>query len=164
MTGPILVGSILYNADDMVADMVFRRINGAEQPFVNFKALGVVRDGKLLGGAVFSNARSHRGRIFDIEVSVAFDHPGWCTRAILRDLFTYPFVQMGCARMTGIVARSNKPSRRLLKGLGFKEEGVIELGWDGARDAIVYGLRRDRCRWLREPHGQQENTRSAAAA
>lgn len=146
-----LVGSVLFGADSIVADFVAARIPHVNGSFGDHVALGVVRNGKLIGGVVYHNYRR-----CDICVSIAFDSPAWAFPATLRLLFAYPFRQLGCARITCLIARRNKASRRLCEGLGFRLEGVMRKGADGHQDACLYGLLEDECRWLRRnPNGKE---------
>jgi RimJ/RimL family protein N-acetyltransferase len=140
-----LIGSVLYGADEQVAAMVAERIPAVRgKGFGECTALGVVRGGELVGGVVFTMFQGH-----DIAVSLAFDTPRWVSRATLRELFSYPFGQLPCARITALIGRKNKPSRRLCEGLGFELEGVMRKGLDGKEDLMVYGLLREKCRWLK---------------
>jgi RimJ/RimL family protein N-acetyltransferase len=158
-----MVGSVLFGADDYVAEFVRQRIpqlrGGAFGPFT---ALGIWRHNRLIGGVVY-----HHYIGFDIQVSIAFDRADWALPSTLRTLFYYPFVEIGCVRMTAITARNNKRSRRLLegdgkrRGLGFKLEGIGRKAFDGVQDAACYSLLRDECRFLRKIDGQA-NTYAAA--
>lgn len=139
---PYTFGSVLYNADEFVATYVASRIPNAR--FNQYVALGVVRRGQFIGGAVFHNYLGH-----SIEVAIAFDRPDWSYPGTLRQLFSYPFNELGCVRMNAVISRKNKRSRRFVKGLGFKEEGIARKGFDGVDDAVIYGMLRDECKFLR---------------
>lgn len=140
-----IVGSVLYGADAQVAALVASRIpHVGEKGFGDCTALGVVRDGRIVGGVVFSMFQGH-----DIHANLAFDTPRWASRAVIRDLFSYPFGQLGCSRITALIGRKNKASRRLCEGLGFELEGVMRKGLDGREDLIIYGMLREKCRWLK---------------
>ena len=121
-------------------------------------AIGVERGGVLIAGAVFHNYRRH-----DIEVSFASDDPRWARRATIRAILRYPFVQLGCTRLTALIARDNARAARLLQGLGFKREGVLRRAYDGTADALVYGMLREECHWLEDIHGKEHTKRTAAA-
>jgi hypothetical protein len=54
-SSPVIVGSILIGADEMVSAMVAARIPHVS--FDRYTALGVVRRGALIGGAVYHNYR-----------------------------------------------------------------------------------------------------------
>lgn len=141
-----MVGPVLFGADDLVAAFVKARI--PEVGEIGFgagaKALGVVRDGALLGGVVYNHFSGH-----DIQASYAFDSPKWATPGVLKVLFGYPFNQLECVRMTALVSRKNKHARDMLLRLGFKLEGVHRKAADGRVDAMSYGLLKTECRWIK---------------
>jgi hypothetical protein len=156
---PAVVGSILIGADELVGEMVRSRIphmRGATWGACT--ALGVVRRGVLVGGVVYHNYRG-----FDIQMSCAFDQVGWALPGTVRALFTYPFDDLKVARVTSVVGRRNKKSKKLVTDLGFRLEGVAIKGLDGHEDAFVFGLLKENCKWLRINHGQKL-THTASAA
>jgi RimJ/RimL family protein N-acetyltransferase len=143
---PGVVGSVLFGADDVVASFVKSRLPPSTR-FRDYAALGVVRDGVLCGGVVYHNyCELEHGSV--IEASYAFDTARWAFPATLRTLFAYPFVQLGCARMTAIVAKGNKRSRRFVEGVGFHLEGVHPRAMDGKQTALSYGMLKEQCRWI----------------
>lgn len=110
-----------------------------EMPFE--VAASVSSKGMILGSVLYTNYRCG-----SIEMTQA-GTPGWLTRENLRVLFSYPFEQLGCRRVTGIVHRKNKHARQINERLGFKLEGISRHGFpDG--DACIYGLIRKDCRWI----------------
>lgn len=143
MAGEILDG-VLYGADHVVRTFVAARVPG-EPDFGAGTALGVVRRGKLVAGVVYHSYRGH-----DIEVSCAADDPRWAARRALRRLFSYPFRQLGCARITALTGDANLRTQRFLEGLGFRREGFHPLALDGREDLVSYGMRSDDCRWLKD--------------
>jgi RimJ/RimL family protein N-acetyltransferase len=143
---PEVVGSVLFGADELVAALVKSRLSPSTR-FRDYAALGVVRDGVLCGGVVYHNyCVLEHGSV--IEASFAFDNPRWAFPATLRTLFAYPFGQLGCDRMTAIVAKGNKRSRKMVEGLGFKLEGVHPRAMDGRQTALSYGILKEDCRWI----------------
>jgi hypothetical protein len=146
---PVVIEGLLYNADEMVAEFVAARVPHMQgRPFGKHVAIGVIRKESLVGGVVFHNMRVFNGKPFDIEMSGAFDSPSWCLPGTLRKLFAYPFVDLGCVRMTTITGRKNKRARRVDEGLGFKLEGVVRKGIDGKEDAMIMGMLREECRFI----------------
>lgn len=140
-----LVGSVLYGADAQVAAMVADRIPAVRgKGFGDCTALGVVRSGELVGGVVFTTFQGH-----DIHAHLAFDTPRWATPQTLRQLFSYPFGQLPCVRMTAPIGRKNKHTRRFAEWLGFELEGVMKRGLDGREDLMIYGMQREQCRWVK---------------
>jgi len=139
-----IVEGVVYGADEAICEMVRQRIPLLTDGFQpGTPALGVFRHGKLLGGVVFD---LYTGR--DIVMSAAFDSPAWCTRKILKRLFSYPFVQLGCRRMTTITTVDNEAALSLDRRLGFVEEGRLRKAFPGDTDAIVLGMLREECKWL----------------
>lgn len=108
-------------------------------------AIGVSDGASLLGAVIYHNyAPMYRS----VEISMAADSPRWATRGIIAALLHYPFVQLGCQRITTAIPKRHKRARRFNEGLGFKLEGTIRKGF-GNDDACLYGLLRDEAsKWL----------------
>lgn len=144
MRSPVIVNNVLYGCDRDVAEMVRQLM---PYPGAGFSdgcvALGVVRRNKLLGGVVFDQYDER-----NILMSGGFTSPAWASPKTLRQLFAYPFVQLGLRRMTTITAANNASARALDERLGFKQEGILRAHYPGDVDAILYGMLREECRWL----------------
>lgn len=142
---PALYGSVLYGADETVCRLVASMIPSmAGTPFpADAKALGVVRGGQLCGGVVFTNYRGHL-----VEMSGAFSRADWALPETLRRLFAYPFLDLKVENLVTVTGRKNKRARRMNEGLGFKLVGVVDRGYDGREDAVMYQMPREACRWL----------------
>ena len=101
-------------------------------------AIGVA-DGKgekIMAVAIYNNYRHHS----DIEVSFVAATPRWATQGNIRAMLHYPFVQLGVKRLSAITTKKNKRCRKLLTGLGFKQEGVHPFAGSDGAPAITYGL------------------------
>lgn len=128
---------------DMVAQYVTEQ-TGAQFTPGTFAAMMVVDDKRdFVAGIVFSN---HRGT--DVEVSCAGETPMAWRPWVCKAVFQYVFDQLGCVRCTSITVKGNTRARDFLTGLGFELEGKLRLGYDGTRDALIYGLLRSDCRFL----------------
>lgn len=130
------------------AEWVAKRVDSMDAedigPNVSF---GVVRDGKPVAGVVFHwYRRLKRGA--DMSVIIAATDARWCTRPVLRALFTYAFETARVTRLTCIIREGNERSIKLCAGLGFTKEGVIRRGYDGKSNALVYGMLRSQCKWI----------------
>lgn len=108
-------------------------------------AIGVVIGNRLVAVCVY---HTFRKMVPDIEMTIIADTPRWATRGAIQFLLAYPFNQLGCRRVTALIGRKNKRSRRLVEGLGWKLEGTCRRAWDGKQDCMVYGMLREECRWL----------------
>ena len=134
--------SLLYTKSDFVCEWVADRLG---EDFGECKGIGIVRGDKFVGGVVYNRFHGH-----DIQMSIATIDSRWCNRAVLHGLFTYAFVDCGVKRISAMTARKNKPARELLIRLGFKLEGTLRLAFDGRQDAMVYGMLKKECKWIKD--------------
>lgn len=99
--------------------------------------LGVWRDDRLVAVCAYNNYKK-----FDIEINFAADHPRWATKQVVTWLLSYPFVQLKTQRVTALVKKSNRRARKLLVGIGFKEEGCHPHSAANLETVFSYGLLR----------------------
>jgi len=112
--------------------------------------------GQVTGAVIYSNYR-----VNTIEMACAGEQ-GWMTRAHIRELFRYPFIQLGCWTVIIMVKRRNEVAREFNERLGFKMLGVIENGLGRSEDSIIYTMSRPQCRWVPPlPPGHQSNFNSS---
>ena len=62
---------------------------------------------------VFHNYDARAG---DIEVVIAAESPRWASREVFHTAFAYPFLQLGCRRVTARVRPAPERRRRLGEG------------------------------------------------
>ena len=84
-----------------------------------------------------------------IMMNVAGGYKGWINRAFLRAAFAYPFKQLGCTRVSGLVRADNYAAQQFDERLGFKREGLVRRGDDDGTDLIMYGMLREECKWIK---------------
>ncbi len=116
-------------------------------PDKDYEAIGVLKDGELIGGVIYTNYHELAPGQHDIMMHCAGE-PGWLTRSTLRTFFEYPFVQLRCIRITATVAKANKRARDLNQRLGFKIEGCIKDGYGLGKDGLLLGMRKADCKWI----------------
>lgn len=104
-------------------------------------ALGHEVDGEIIAAVFFTLGYSEQ----DIEMHVVAK-PGsrWMTSDFARCVFRYPFIQLNMRRVSASAAL--KPFRRILKVLGFREEGIKRQAVDG-QDVAMFGMLREECRY-----------------
>lgn len=115
-----------------------------DQPFF---AIGFASENsQLLGAVAFNNFVWP-----DVHIHQA-GRPGWLTRQSLRTIFEYPFEQLECRHVTGLIPAGQARARDITERAGFRLEGILrEAHKDG--DLCVYGMTRDECGWIKK-HGQ----------
>lgn len=143
----------------MVAEYMRQR-TGAVFTHGEFQAFAFMSDsGVFQGGAVLNNYRGH-----DVEISTAAETPMAYRHKVIGAVFQYAFVQLKCVRMTAITTKKNARARAFLESLGFELEGKVRRGYDGRRDALIYGLMAQDCRFLGGFTSGEIDAESAAAA
>jgi RimJ/RimL family protein N-acetyltransferase len=134
---------LLTGHDDAVANWVAAGLGITIAP--PYTAIGVIdASGRLIGGAVFT---AWDGANIDVTVY----GPRAMTRGALRAGCRYAFGQLRCERITARCKRTNKAMRDLMERLGFVHEGTQRRFWGAGRenDAMLYGMLKNDCRWLR---------------
>jgi gamma-glutamylcyclotransferase (GGCT)/AIG2-like uncharacterized protein YtfP len=105
--------------------------------------LGLLKDGEMQAGVLYEGFNGH-----NVWMHVAAV-PGarWMTKLFLQTCFYYPFVTLGCGRVSGYVEASNTQARRFDEHLGFLPEAVLESAAADGGDVILYVMRREDCRY-----------------
>ncbi len=122
--------------------------------------IGVWRDEKLAAVAGFTNYRN-----VDIEILFASDNPRWATKQTVAYILAFPFVQLKTQRCSAMVLKSNRRVRKLLVGIGFKEEGRHLHAAKNLETILSYGM--TRAYYMErygESLGKKESTEAAARA
>jgi RimJ/RimL family protein N-acetyltransferase len=100
------------------------------------RAVGCVIDGRIVAGMACMN---HDPAHAHVEIAFAADSPRWASRRMIARFMAWPLHQLGCRRVSAVVAADNRSVIRLLEGMGFRREGVLRRAF-GATDALVLGL------------------------
>lgn len=111
--------------------------------FGECQTIAAIEGAEIIAAVIYSEYRGH-----DVQMSIAASSPKWARRSIISVFFNYPFKQLCCSRVTAVCARNNKRARRMVEGFGFRQEGNMRHAIDGRRDAIIYGMLKNECRWL----------------
>lgn len=132
---------LIFNEDERIATWVQHRMPNFLGWNGYYRAVGYERRGVLAGGVVYTQ---HSGA--NIVVATVLEAP--LTRGFLRSIFYYPFVQLGCRRMTALIDAKNVRSQELVEHLGFVREGRMHDATPDD-DVLVYGLlKRNAKKWL----------------
>lgn len=106
---------LLLDSDDLVAQHLF---NAYQQPHYKYdRALGIIRDGDLIGTVLLHNWNGH-------NVEISYYGKSTMTAGIIRFLAQFIVKTFDPARLTGVVNKRNKRYIRSLTRLGFRLEGT----------------------------------------
>lgn len=83
---------------------------------------------------------------FDAYFSAAIDEPEVITRVFLRGIFQALFTK--AVRITAEVDPNDIHTQNVVLRLGFVYEGFKRRGLNGDRDAMMFGMLREDCRYL----------------
>ena len=84
--------------------------------------------------------------LFEVHFSAAIEDPTAITRRLLKTIFGTLFSRY--ARIVAKVEPDNYHSADVVRRLGFQYAGFLRRGLDGNRDAYIFDMLRDDCRWL----------------
>ncbi|HDR9497591.1 TPA: N-acetyltransferase [Burkholderia cepacia] len=139
---------IVWDEPDRVMHFVAARTG--EDRYRDCTAIGLEHDGELVAGVVYQLYTGPGGSML---MHVASDGTrAWLSRAYLAACFRYPFVQMECRRVTGLVRADNAAAQRFDEHLGFRREGLLRQGCTDGTDMILYGMLASECRYLEGKH------------
>lgn len=114
------------------------------QLYAGIKGIGLERDGELIAGVLYEG---YNGK--NVWMHVAAEPGGrWLTREFLRVCFAYPFIQLGCDRVSGAVENSNTAAKRFDEHLGFRPEAVLRGAAQDGGDVTLYVMWKDECRYV----------------
>jgi RimJ/RimL family protein N-acetyltransferase len=145
------MAELIHGQDRVMAAWAAERIEHLNLDRMGpYVAIGVALPGRGLIAACLFHTYRPLPHGADIELSYAADSPLWATRSTIRGLLAYPFIQLGCARVTTMHAGENVRAQRVIQGLGWRREGIARRAHDGRDDLHIFGLLREEAseRWF----------------
>lgn len=133
---------------DMVGQYIMNKVPGLRLEPGKYVAFAFLADnGDFAGGACVTNFRKGEyGN--DCEISCAAETAMAFRPHVCTAVFRYVFDQLRCTRLTAITTKKNRRTRAFLESLGFALEGCVRRAYDGKRDALIYGLLAEDCRYV----------------
>jgi len=136
---------LIYGIDRAVLVWIADHLPTISRDFADtYHAIGVALDGEMIAGVLYSRFTGT-----NIEMTIASTDARWCSRSTLYYLFAYPFLQLGCRRVTAVTAASARETRVFLERLGFRFEGALREALPEGETAFIFGLLASECRWTR---------------
>lgn len=86
---------------------------------------------------------------FDVQFNTALTDPRCVTRRMLRTVFTALFSR--AVRLTATIDVNNHAALRDITRMGFVFEGTARRIINGSRDAHLFGMLKEECRFLAAP-------------
>jgi len=103
------------------------------------------KDGEIIAAVLYQDFNSS-----NVFVHVA-GIPGrrWGTKQFLLETMYYPFITLGCKRMTGWVEADNAAAIQFDEHLGFTREATLKGAGQYGQDVHLYVMHREDCRHIR---------------
>lgn len=133
--------SLVFGQDRIVCDYVTAGLGLARRWH------GCIGIGVDVGGAIRAGIVIEPITDFDAAMTVFSETPRAASPEMFRRIFGLVFGELGYKRVTFEVHPKNKRSRKLAEGVGARLEGKKRRGLDGRRNALIYGLLPEECRY-----------------
>lgn len=145
---------IIKGHDEFVATFVSNYVANVspQEYFSHYRAIGIAKDdgdiknAKLVAGVVFNEFRPPQ----DVRGHIAVADKGWANKEVLREIFAFPFEELGFHRITAVISKKNKKAQNIVRKMGFKYEGNLRQAMADGDDAIIYGILKEQCKWLKK--------------
>lgn len=138
------ISDVLFDKDLLTVPWVCRGLGIPPDSLRVFMALAFVRNGVLLGSLLFHDGYAEK----DVWWTLYTVHPLWCTRQFLKKAFRAAFVDLKCQRIGVLVRADNIRSLKLVRRLGFHEEGCLRQLCADKTDCLAFSMLKEECRWL----------------
>lgn len=120
----------LYRA---LEGFVSERVWGRFREFGEGRAMAVIHGGNVIAALIYNNWDDEAGVI---EISGAADTPRWLSKPVLKEMFDYPFVRLGCQAVAMRGDAENNHLTRILPAYGFKKYDIPRLRGRDKTEAI----------------------------
>ena len=131
-------------SDELVGHWVAERL-GSGYFASRSNAIGLVKDDRLIAGVIYEN---WNGRSIICHIAVE----GRLTRRYLGAIFDYAYNVCNVEKIIVPVESHNLKSVKLIKNMGFTEEGRIK-DCQPEGDTILYTMTKGNCRFLGDRYG-----------
>ncbi len=95
--------------------------------------MAVANGSEIIGACLFHNWDADAGVV---ELTSASLSPKWLTRPVLREMFAYPFEQLGCQAVVLRVDPDNTRMCRIASAFGFKRYDIPRLRGRNKAEAL----------------------------
>lgn len=105
----------------------------------DMQGIGHERNGELIAGVLYEN---YNGQNVWMHIGAK---PGtlWATKRFIYTVLHYPFVTMGCKRVSAHIEAGNLAARRFVEHVGFRLEAVLKNAASDGGDVTLYVMWRE---------------------
>jgi Wiskott-Aldrich syndrome protein len=95
---------LIYGDDERLAAWIGEQLGARFSP--PYICIGIVRNGTLAAACLYNNFN-----LPDVQMTIASTSPRWSTRQVIARLFSYPFLELGCGRVSALTRVHNQLAR-----------------------------------------------------
>jgi RimJ/RimL family protein N-acetyltransferase len=134
---------MIRDASGFIGNWVRQELD--EPPVEGSMAFGFVNDdGKLICGILIHDVKQEM-----CALSIASKSPRWCTKENIAAIADVLSENLGKRYVYTMTPAMNHRARKLVEGLGFKQDGVMRQAAKGGEDdLIIYGVLREDCPFI----------------
>lgn len=139
------MAEIFYRKDVAAAKKIAQELGLDEQEFVGGFVFEIMRNFECLGLVAYSDYRKDDSA----WISICTWNKKWCTAKVLRQIFGVAFNALKCRRINALICVDNKASISLAERCGFVKEGKMRAYYSDDKDAFVFGMLRNDCKFIK---------------
>ncbi len=136
MNGEQALFKILPDKNGKVTQWICDGLNETTDWLGDYFTLGFWINDEIVGGLIFHDYRLHT----DVWWTIYAPDKRWCTRRVLRRMFSLAFDVLRCRRINLLVSTDNNACLRFVRKLGFQTEGLLRQFREDGRDCYFMGL------------------------
>ncbi len=135
---------VVYDVNQLTVPWVCAGLGYPPDSLRVFMALAFMRGNKLCGALLFHDGYASK----DVWWTIYTIDKRWCQRSVLRQIFKVAFDDLKCRRVGVLVQADNEKSLKLVKRMGFVEEGRLRQLGENGQDCFVFSMLRNECLYL----------------
>lgn len=138
MSKDVALCNVITDKDNKITQWICSGLNIGTEWLDKHYTIGFLYQNRLIGGLIYHNIRQGR----DVWWTLYTTDKHWCTKRILKFMFSVAFDYFGCKRISMMTDNNNLKCLNLAQKLGFTLEGLLSHYGDSGEDKIIMGIQR----------------------
>lgn len=128
--------NVIFDKNNVITNWVCDNLGNGNKWLGEHLTIGFTRKDRLIGGLIYHDCRPGH----DVWWTLYTNDKHWCTRNVLRFIFSVAFDYLCCRRISILTSVNNKECLKLVSRLGFKQEGLLKEYDDDGSDVVIMAL------------------------
>lgn len=139
------MAELVYRTDATAAKQIAQKLQLDEKEFFDGFVFEIRCDNLCFGMVAYSDYREEDSA----WISIWTCNKKWCTAKVLRQIFGVAFDALKCRRINALICVDNNASISLAERCGFVKEGKMRAYYPDGKDAFVFGMMREDCKFIK---------------